>query len=70
MKIKLPKDVGTELDDFKANGNGLENFYLSLSDNFDTIHCNDYVYATDIVSDHNQRIVNLLNAWCYGWEEE
>lgn len=69
--IKLPKSVGEELDNYPND------FWLYVETILNGTYSDDYsMHATfcylqcNIVSDRNQRIVNLLYAWIDGWEEE
>ncbi|KRM79437.1 hypothetical protein FC84_GL001613 [Lapidilactobacillus dextrinicus DSM 20335] len=69
MKIKLPKAVAEELAEFIGYIDvGFDDYYeVSLEDT----SCATYYYimSETLESDRNARIVNLLNAWTYGWEE-
>lgn len=71
MKIKLPRTVGEELDNYPGD------FWLYVETILNGTYSDDYLMnetfyylQCNIASDRNQRIVNLLNAWVNGWEEE
>ncbi|WP_125606760.1 hypothetical protein [Lapidilactobacillus bayanensis] len=70
MKIKLPNAVGEELEraQYPYRDSFDKYYYNSLKQtDSPTYH---YIMDEPIQSNRNQRIVNLLNAWIDGWEEE
>lgn len=77
VKIKLPKSVGEEIviyvyrakEELDFGDNDFAEFYKMMMGKIDSATYN-YIMTEPIQSDRNQRIINLLNAWVNGWEEE
>lgn len=69
MKIKLPKEVGLEIDEYKSKSYGFEDYYIDLI-NLNAIEGAQYVNSKDNPLESLLQIMTLLQAWCYGWEEE
>ena len=68
MKIKLPRTVGEELDFYKHNAYSFDEYYQEIC-NWEAIISTAYCNR-DVKSDRDAQVINLLNAWVRGWEEE
>ena len=69
-KTILPKAVGEELEHAQyPYRDSFDKYYYDSLKRTDspTYH---YIMNEPIQSDRNEHIVNLLNAWISGWEEE
>lgn len=81
MKIKLPRAVGEELDDYLRKFNkkiatddphemySFDGFIVSALMGGSAVNTRKYL-SCDLTSKYNQRVVNLLYAWLDEWEEE
>lgn len=65
MKIKLPRQVGEELDYYQHSGYSFDEYYQEIC-NWEAIISTAYCNR-DVKSDRDAQVINLLNAWVNGW---